>query len=72
MSTSLEVCAARDVKGLYQRALAGEIPHFTGVNDPYEAPTAPALSLDTQGMTIDEGVERVLAVLRARGYLPDA
>jgi adenylyl-sulfate kinase len=71
VSTSLEVCAARDVKGLYQRALAGEIPHFTGVNDPYEAPTAPALSLDTHGMTIDEGVERVLAVLRARGYLPD-
>jgi adenylylsulfate kinase len=70
VSTPLEVCAARDVKGLYQRALAGEIPHFTGVNDPYEPPTDPALSLDTQHLSIDEGVERVLAVLRERGYLP--
>ena len=72
VSTPLEVCARRDVKGLYRRALAGEIPHFTGVNDPYEAPTDPALTLDTQGMTIDEGVGRVLAVLRARRYLPAA
>lgn len=72
VSTPLEACAARDVKGLYQRALAGEIPHFTGVNDPYEAPTDPALTLDTQHLTIDEGVERVLGVLRARGYLPAA
>lgn len=70
VSTPLEVCAQRDVKGLYQRALAGEIPHFTGVNDPYEVPTDPALSLDTQGLSVDEGVGRVLAVLRARGYLP--
>jgi adenylylsulfate kinase-like enzyme len=59
------------VKGLYRRALAGEIPRFTGVSDPYEAPVNPALSLDTQGMTVDEGVAQVLAVLRARSYLPD-
>lgn len=72
VSTPLEECAARDVKGLYARAMAGEIPHFTGVNDPYEPPTDPALELDTRGMTVDEGVERVLAVLRARGYLPPA
>jgi len=72
VSTPLEECAARDVKGLYARALAGEISHFTGVNDPYEPPTAPALELDTRGMTVDEGVERVLVTLRARGYLPPA
>jgi len=42
------------------------------VNDPYEPPTAPALELDTRGMTVDEGVERVLVTLRARGYLPPA
>jgi adenylylsulfate kinase len=70
VSTPLEECAARDVKGLYAKALAGEIPHFTGVNDPYEAPTHPALALDTREVTVDEGVERVLAVLRSRGYLP--
>lgn len=70
VSTPLEECAARDVKGLYAKALAGEIPHFTGVNDPYEPPTHPALELDTRGMAVDEGVERVLAVLRSRGYLP--
>lgn len=72
VSTPLEECAARDVKGLYQRAMAGEIAHFTGVNDPYEPPTAPELELDTRGVTVDEGVERVLAVLRARGYLSAA
>lgn len=72
VSTPLEECARRDVKGLYQKAMAGEIPHFTGVNDPYEAPTDPALTLDTRGMTVDEGVAQVLAVLRARGYLPPA
>lgn len=70
VSTPLEACAARDVKGLYAKAMAGEIPHFTGVNDPYEPPVDPALELDTRGMTVDEGVERVLAVLRSRGYLP--
>ena len=70
VSTPLEVCAERDVKGLYRRARAGEIPHFTGVNDPYEAPTAPALTLDTQNLSIAEGVAQVLAALRARGYLP--
>ena len=72
VSTPLEVCAERDVKGLYRRALAGEIPHFTGVNDPYEPPTHPALTLDTRGLTVDEGVAQVLAALRERGYLPGA
>lgn len=72
VSTPLEVCARRDVKGLYQRALAGEIPHFTGVNDPYEPPTDPALRLDTQHLTIDEGVALVLSELGRRGYIPSA
>ena len=69
VSTPLEVCAARDVKGLYRRAFAGEISQFTGVDDPYEPPTEPALRLDTARVTVDEGVERVLAVLRTRGYV---
>lgn len=70
VSTPLEVCARRDVKGLYRRALAGEIPHFTGVNDPYEPPTDPAVTLDTGAITLDDGVAQVMAALRARGYLP--
>lgn len=70
VSTPLEVCAARDPKGLYQRAMAGEIPNFTGVSDPYEAPEAPELELPGHGIPVDEGVERVLHKLREMGYLP--
>lgn len=66
----LEVCAARDVKGLYKRAFAGEIPMFTGVNDPYEPPTAPEVTLSTHAEPLDVCVEHVIDALRARGYLP--
>lgn len=69
VATPLAVCAGRDVKGLYQKAYAGEIPSFTGVTDPYEPPVAPELTLSTEGITVDEGVERVIEALRARGYL---
>lgn len=60
----LEECVRRDVKGLYAKALAGEIPAFTGVSDPYEAPLAPELSLDTSRASVDEGVALVLQKLR--------
>jgi len=66
----LEVCAARDVKGLYKRALAGEIPAFTGVSDPYEPPTAPEVTLPTHTLPLEECVARVVARLRQLGYLP--
>lgn len=69
LSTPLEECARRDVKGLYKRALAGELPHFTGVSDPYEPPEAPELELRTEQLPLDECVARVLAALRARGLL---
>ena len=65
----LEVCEGRDPKGLYKRALAGELPSFTGVSDPYEAPEAPELALSTEGVTVERCVERVLARLRELGYL---
>lgn len=68
----LEACIERDVKGLYKKALAGEIPQFTGVNDPYEAPLAPELAIDTSRATVDEGVVRVLGTLRDLGYLEAA
>lgn len=65
----LEECIRRDVKGLYKRALAGEIPQFTGVNDPYEAPLAPELEIDTSRVSIEAGVSQVLGALRKLGYL---
>jgi bifunctional enzyme CysN/CysC len=63
----LEVCEARDPKGLYARARAGELPDLTGVGAPYEAPTKPDLVLRAGRSTIDADVERVLDVLAARG-----
>lgn len=59
----LEECIRRDVKGLYQRALAGELEQFTGISDPYEPPEAPELQLDTSTMTVEQGVERIVARL---------
>lgn len=59
----LEVVTGRDVKGLYRRALAGELPHFTGVSDPYEAPEQPDLHLRTDRISVEEGVRELLARL---------
>ena len=60
---SLDELVRRDVKGLYRRALAGEIPHFTGVSDPYEQPLDPEVTVDTAVESVDESVLRVLAAL---------
>ncbi len=68
----LEVCAARDTKGLYARALAGEILHFTGISDPYEAPEAPEIHLRTDQLTVTECVQIILSALEARRLLPPA
>ena len=65
----LEVCIQRDVKGLYRRALAGEIPNFTGVSDPYEEPLRPEVTIETDRVSPEVGVERILAVLEQLGYL---
>lgn len=66
---SLEALAARDVKGLYQRALAGEIPHFTGVSDPYEAPEAADVVVRSDRETVDESLERIWAALESRALV---
>ena len=63
---SLEVCEKRDVKGLYQRARAGEISHFTGISSPYEAPENPEITVNTENCTVDEAVDQILAVLGER------
>ncbi len=65
----LAVCESRDVKGLYQRARAGEIANFTGISSPYEAPYAPELALDTSAQSLDASVEKVMALLVERGVI---
>ncbi len=65
----LETLAERDVKGLYKRAMAGEIPSFTGVSDPYEPPVSPEVTIDSSKDTIEESVERVWAKLREKGLI---
>jgi adenylyl-sulfate kinase len=65
-------CAARDYKGNWARARAGEITGFTGVDDPYEEPLDPDLRIDTVGRTVEEGVREIVACLEARAYLPRA
>jgi adenylyl-sulfate kinase len=69
VSPPLDACIERDVKGLYKKALAGEIPQFTGVSDPYEEPLSPEITIDTTKVTIDEGAHRILSTLRDLGYL---
>lgn len=66
----LDVLTKRDPKGLYKRALAGEIKHFTGVDDPYERPENPDVHLDTAGTSIEHCVGQVLTALEERGLIP--
>jgi adenylylsulfate kinase len=61
VSTSLDVCESRDVKGLYARARRGEIRQFTGIDDPYEPPPNPELQLDTTKVPVEDAVEQILA-----------
>jgi adenylyl-sulfate kinase len=68
---SIDVLSERDVKGLYKKALAGEIDHFTGVSDPYEAPDAPDVIVDSGTQTVDESVAIVLAAVEASRLLPE-
>ena len=63
---TVEALATRDVKGLYKKALAGEIEHFTGVTDPYEAPETPEVRVRTDQQTVSESVEQILNELRER------
>lgn len=69
VATPLSVCEARDPKGLYRRARAGEIRDFTGLDAPYEPPDAPELIVDTSEADLDVCADRVIAHLEARGLL---
>ena len=66
---SLEALAERDVKGLYKKALAGEIAHFTGVSDPYEPPTSPDVVVRTDRDTVEQSLAQILDVLEKRGLI---
>lgn len=70
VAVPLSVAEARDPKGLYKKARAGEIKGFTGIDDPYEEPVAPALRLDTDQTPLPEAVETLLALLTDRGMIP--
>ena len=66
---SLEICEARDVKGLYKRARAGEIKNYTGIDSPYEAPDNPELIIDTDKETLDESVSKIYSFLERKAII---
>lgn len=66
ISTPLEECERRDVKGLYARARRGEVKNFTGISAPFEAPQHPALSLDTSKLSLEESVKQLLELLHVK------
>ena len=68
----LETVMARDVKGLYEKAIAGEIPNFTGISDPFEAPQNPDIHVRTDRQSVDESVAQILTDLENRGFIPAA
>lgn len=65
----IDVCMKRDVKGMYKKALAGELKGFTGVDDPYEEPEHPELILDSDKKTVDESVDMMFKFLQKKGYI---
>jgi adenylyl-sulfate kinase len=66
VSTSIEVCEERDVKGLYRKARAGEIAEFTGISSPYELPENPSLILDTAGQSIRQSVDQLWTAIEGK------
>jgi len=69
IDTPLEICESRDPKGLYQKARKGEIPNFTGISSPYEAPKCAEIHVCTENLTIEEAAEQVIAYLEKKGYI---
>ena len=68
----VEKCIERDVKGMYKKALAGEIKGFTGVDDPFDEPESPEVICDTDKETPEESTQKIVEFLRSRGLLPPA
>ena len=72
VKASVDECARRDVKGLYEKAFKGEIKEFTGVSDPYEPPLNPELTLDTEHDSAEEDAAKILTLLEERQLIPAA
>lgn len=72
MNCPVEVLIQRDVKGLYKKALAGEIKQFSGISDPYEPPVAPEVTIDSSSDSIDSSVTRILQLLEMLNIIPPA
>ena len=72
MDTPLDECIERDPKGLYKKALAGEIKQFTGIDDPYEPPEHPEIALQTRDATPEESAGQVISYLEKKGLIPTA
>ena len=70
VKATVEECARRDVKGLYEKAFKGEIKEFTGVSDPYEEPLDPELVCDTETESPEESAAKVIAFLESRVEVP--
>ena len=68
ISTPLEVCEARDPKGLYSLARQGKMPGFTGIDDAYEIPNNPEIEIDTSVVSVDKAVQSILDELRTKGF----
>jgi adenylylsulfate kinase len=71
IKASLETCESRDVKGLYKKARAGEIPNFTGISSPYEPPLNPEICVDTESLSVDECVDQMIQGLETLGVIPN-
>jgi adenylylsulfate kinase len=69
IDTPIEECEKRDPKGLYKKARAGEIKDFTGIDSPYEVPSAPEIRIANYNVTVDEAANQVIKFLDERGYL---
>jgi adenylylsulfate kinase len=71
VNTPLETCIKRDPKGLYKKALKGEITDMTGIQDPYEKPVNPEAVIETDRLTVDESAELIMFRLKELGYVPE-
>ena len=72
VTCSIEELTRRDVKGLYKKALAGELPHFPGVSDPYEPPLNPEITVDSEREREQESLGKILSYLEGHGWIPSA
>ncbi len=69
IDSPLDICERRDPKGLYKKARKGEIPNFTGISSPYEAPKNPEIHIENNNISIEEAAEKVINYLKKKGYI---